>query len=52
MLAATQVRVKAGGQELFGVVQWVRRVKPQTGQVATPRAASTSRKLAHPFVRQ
>ena len=49
-LAGSGPALRAGG--LSGAVQWVRRVKPQTGQVATPLAASTCRKLAHPFVRQ
>lgn len=32
--------------------QWVRRVKPQIGQVATPVVGSTSRKLGQPLVLQ
>jgi len=32
--------------------QWVRRVKPQIAQVATPLVGSTSRKLGHPLVPQ
>jgi hypothetical protein len=32
--------------------QWVRRVKPQMGQVATPVVGSTSRKLGQPLVPQ
>jgi hypothetical protein len=34
------------------VDQWLRRVKPQMGQVATPVVGSTSRKLGQPFVPQ
>jgi hypothetical protein len=32
--------------------QWTRRVKPQTGHVATLVSASTTRKLVQPFVLQ
>jgi hypothetical protein len=34
------------------VDQWVRRLKPQIGQVATPVVGSTSRKLGQPLVLQ
>jgi hypothetical protein len=32
--------------------QWTRRLKPQTGQVATPETGSSARKLAQPLVEQ